>query len=218
MVKQLVSLKRKLMFCGPKVIVFDFDGTLVDSNQLKYDAYFQLFHSDDLHKEIISEVLNEILEESRYVILREILKRIDIEKINEDELEDRVQKLAYKYNNIVVNGTKHCKEKPDATVVLETLSKRYNLYLNSTTPETSLKDIIKHRNWECFFCDIFGYPNDKASVLLEIIRKESIDSDELLVVGDGKSDRDSADKVDCRFFPVFKDGLLVSLIQNIEKY
>ena len=195
-----------------KAIVFDFDGTLIDSNQLKYDAYYKLFPSDGFHKEIITEVLGEIFEESRYVILREILKRIDIEKINEDELEDRVQKLAYKYNNIVVNGTKHCKEKPDATVVLETLSKRYNLYLNSTTPETSLKDIIKHRNWECFFCDIFGYPNDKASVLLEIIRKESIDSDELLVVGDGKSDMDSSKRTGCKFFPINRSNSLQKLL------
>ncbi len=29
-----------------KVIVFDFDGTLVDSNELKYNSYFKLFPDD----------------------------------------------------------------------------------------------------------------------------------------------------------------------------
>jgi phosphoglycolate phosphatase-like HAD superfamily hydrolase len=201
-----------------KAIVFDFDGTLIDSNQLKYDAYYKLFPSDDFHKRIITEVLGEIFEESRYAILKEIMRRVNSITGNEYELDNRVRELATEYNVIVVDGAKHCKEKPGAKEVLESLSKKYNLYLNSTTPEISLKDIVKHRKWENCFCDIFGYPNDKVSVLLEIIRKENIDPDELLVVGDGKSDRDSADKAGSRFFHVFKDGLLVKLVQDSEKY
>jgi len=201
-----------------KVIVFDFDGTLIDSNQLKYDAFFKLFPSDCFHKEIISEVLSRIFEESRYVIIREMIKRVNSEMINEDELDNRVKVLADKYNDIVVDGAKHCKEKPGAKEVLESLSKRHRLYLNSTTLETSLKDIVKYRKWEWFFCDIFGFPNDKSSVLFDIIKRESINPGELLAVGDGKLDRDSANKVGCRFFHIFKDGLLVRLIQDIDKY
>ena len=194
-----------------KVIVFDFDGTLIDSNQLKYDAFLKLFPSDDLHKRIITEVLSEIFEETRYVILREIIKRLNAE-MNEDELDNNVQVLATQYNVIVVDGAKRCREKTGAKEVLESLSKRYNLYLNSTTPETSLKDIVKHRKWDNYFCDIFGYPNDKVSVLLEIIRKETIEPDELLVVGDGKSDRDSANSVKCNFFRINNAGSLMELL------
>ena len=195
-----------------KVIVFDFDGTLIDSNQLKHDAYYKLFPSDGFHKEIITEVLGEIFEESRYVILKKIVRRVNSLIVNEYELDNRVQELATKYNNIVVDGAKHCKEKPGAKEVLESLSKRYNLYLNSTTPETSLRDIVKHRKWENYFCDIFGYPNDKVSVLLEIIRKETIDPDELLVVGDGMSDMDSSKRTGCKFFPINRSNSLQKLL------
>ena len=201
-----------------KVIVFDFDGTLIDSNQLKYDAYYKLFPSDGFHKEIITEVLGEIFEESRYVILKEIVRKVNSLIVNEYELDNRVQELAIKYNDIVVDGAKHCKEKPGAEEALESLSKKYKLYLNSVTPETSLKDIVTYRKWENFFCDIFGYPNDKASVLLRIIKKEGLNPVEVLVVGDGMSDMDSADKVGCRFFHVIKDGLLVKLVQDSGKY
>jgi|TARA_B100000315_G_scaffold5554_1_gene5568 phosphoglycolate phosphatase-like HAD superfamily hydrolase len=194
-----------------RVIVFDFDGTLIDSNQLKYDAFFKLFPSDDLHKKIVTEVLSEILEGSRYVILRETIKRRNTE-MNEGELDNNVQVLAAKYNVIVTDGAKHCKEKPGAKEVLESLSKRYNLYLNSTTPETSLKDIVKHRKWENYFCDIFGYPNDKTSVLLDIIKTESINPDELLVVGDGKSDMDSSKRTGCKFFPINRSNSLQKLL------
>lgn len=201
-----------------KVIVFDFDGTLIDSNQLKYDAFFKLFPFDAPPKNIIEEVLDEFLEESRYVILRGILKRVDTETTNEYELDNRVQELATEYNDIVVDGAKHCKEKPGAKEALESLSKKYKLYLNSSTPEASLKDIVKYRKWGNYFCDIFGYPNDKKIALLNIIKKESVNPDEILVVGDGMSDVDSAVKVGCRFFHIIKDGLLVKLVQDSEKY
>jgi phosphoglycolate phosphatase-like HAD superfamily hydrolase len=195
-----------------KVIVFDFDGTLIDSNQLKYDAYYKLFPLDDFHKRIITEVLSVILEKSRYVILKEIVRRVNCLVVNEDELDNRVQELAIKYNDIVVDGAKHCKEKPGAEEALESLSKRYKLYLSSTTPETSLKEIVKHRKWEDFFCGIFGYPNDKASVLFDIIERESIIPDELLVVGDGKSDKDSANSARCGFSQIISDSSLIELL------
>jgi phosphoglycolate phosphatase-like HAD superfamily hydrolase len=201
-----------------KVIVFDFDGSLIDSYQLKYDAYYKLFPLDDFHKRIITEVLSVIFEKSRYVILKEIVRRVNGLIVNEYELDNRVQELATEYNDLVVDGAKRCREKTGAKEVLESLSKRYKLYLNSSTPEASLKDIVKHRKWENYFCDIFGYPNDKKAVLLNIIKEESINPDELLVVGDGKSDRDSADKVGSRFFHIFKDGLLVKLVRDPEKY
>jgi len=204
--QEIVDLKSN------KVIVFDFDGTLIDSNQLKHDAFFKLFPSDDLHKKIVTEVLSEILEESRYVILKEIVRRLNSLIVNEDELDNRVRELATEYNDLVVDGTKRCREKPGAKEVLESLSKRYKLYLNSTTPETSLKDIVKHRKWGKYFCDIFGYPNDKKVVLLNIIKKESINPDELLVVGDGMSDMDSSKRTGCKFFPINRSNSLQKLV------
>ena len=194
-----------------KVIVFDFDGTLIDSNQLKYDAFFELFSSKNHHKQIIKNVLNEILEESRYVILREIIKRLNTE-MHEDELDDRVQKLANRYNKIVVDGAKHCNEKPGAKEVLVSLSKRFKLYLSSTTPEVSLKEIVRHRIWANYFCDIFGYPNDKASIIFKIIKKEGLKPEKLLVVGDGMSDMDSSKRTGCKFFPINRSNSLQKLL------
>ena len=102
-----------------KVIVFDFDGTLIDSNELKYDAFFKLFPSGDYQKKIVTEVLSEFFQESRYVILREIIKKVNSGIINEGELDNRVNELATEYNDLVVAGAKHCKEKPVAKEVLE---------------------------------------------------------------------------------------------------
>jgi 3-deoxy-D-manno-octulosonate 8-phosphate phosphatase KdsC-like HAD superfamily phosphatase len=56
------------------------------------------------------------------------------------------------------------------------------------------------------------FPNDKTSVLFDIIKREAINSDELLVVGDGKSDKDSANSVKCKFFQKNNDRSLLELL------
>jgi phosphoglycolate phosphatase-like HAD superfamily hydrolase len=197
-----------------KVIVFDFDGTLIDSNQLKYDAFFELFPPDDPHKKIVIEVLHKYVEESRYVILREILNRIDSKRANEYDLDYKVQELADKYNKIVVGGVKCCREIPGAGKALEYLSKKYKLYLSSTTPEEDLKVIVKQRGWDSYFQDISGYPKRKSGTLVGIIDREGISTDEALVVGDGESDRVSSEIAGSGFFHIQNEDSINELLSK----
>ena len=185
-----------------KVVVFDFDGTLIDSNRIKYDAYFELFPRDELHQRIITSVLERLYEEPRYIILREILLRLTEHGLRKPGIEEMIQSLGNRYNDIVVRGAKMCPERSGAGRLLQALSPTCHLYLSSTTPEESLREIVRHRNWCGYFRDIFGYPSKKKETLLEIIGRENIDPSRVLVVGDGESDRESARETGCRFFHV----------------
>jgi phosphoglycolate phosphatase len=180
---------------GIQVIVFDFDGTLIDSNQLKYDAYFKLFPADDRHASIIRVVLSEIFEQSRYVILKEILLRLGYRK--DALLKEKVKELAGFYNEIVVAGAKTCPEKVGAEEALRKFSRAYGLYVSSTTPDANLKEIIRFRKWDDYFRGVFGWPSEKHETLRHIIALEGLKSDQVLVVGDGESDRESAMKNGC---------------------
>ena len=185
-----------------KVIVFDFDGTLIDSNQLKYDAYFRLFDDSERHIRTIRSVLAEMNEESRFATLEEILKRLG--HVSSSELKREVYGLADKYNDIVLAGAKSCAELPGAETALEWLAKHYKLYVSSTTPDVSLKKIVHFRGWGRFFVDVFGYPHEKSPTLQQIIEREKVNPSQVLVVGDGESDRSSAKKNSCLFLHVGK--------------
>ena len=181
-------------------IVFDFDGTLIDSNNLKYNAYFRLFPTDDHHEQIIRLVLSEFFEKSRYMILEKIFHKLG--NVQPLFLEEKIKKLAFRYNEIVVAGAKQCPEKPGAEKALRKLTQAYDLYVSSTTPDAELKKIIQYRKWNDYFRGVFGYPHEKSATLRHIMTAENLTSDEILVVGDGESDRKSARDNNCPFMRV----------------
>lgn len=195
-----------------KVIVFDFDGTLIDSNPLKYDAYFELFPKDEWHAQTIREVLAKMFEESRFIILKEISRRIGGN--TGIDLERKVRELAGRYNDIVLAGAKTCPEKPGAQKALAALAQQCKLYLSSTTPDGALKEIVHHRNWHSYFVDIFGYPHEKSRTIQHIIEREKVENSQVLVVGDGESDRKSAEENGCPFFHV-KESLRFDELDSV---
>ncbi|WAC08176.1 MAG: HAD hydrolase-like protein [Thermodesulfobacteriota bacterium] len=201
---------------GIRSIVFDFDGTLIDSNRLKYEAYFELFTDQGHQAQIIREVLSENFEQTRYVILEKIVRRLGIK--DHTYMKSRVSKLAEQYNDIVVAGAKTCPEKIGAEKTLKKLAAIYRLYVSSTTPESSLKEIIRFRKWDGYFCGVFGYPHKKTETLLRIMALEKLRSDEVLVVGDGESDRESAVKNACPFVHVTEGFNLEQIDQILVTY
>jgi len=183
-----------------KVIIFDFDGTLIDSNRLKYNAFFEVFTDDEHHARTIRSVLSEMNEQSRFVILEEILQRLGLNK--GAGLMRKSRELADRYNEIVLTGAKICPEIPAAETILKSLSQRYRLYVSSTTPDKELKEIIRFRNWSIYFENIYGYPHQKSATIQHILERENARHDQVLVVGDGNSDRQSADDNACFFVQV----------------
>jgi phosphoglycolate phosphatase len=210
-------LKRKpLRQMSIKVIVFDFDGTLIDSNRLKYNAFFEVFPDDERHVRTIRSVLSDLNEQSRFVILEEILRQLGHEQ--GDGIKAKVKQLADRYNDRVVNGAKICPEIPEAGNVLQSLSRHYRLFVSSTTPEDPLKEIVQYRGWTHLFVEVFGYPRQKPETIRQIFKWENAKSSEVLVVGDGETDRQSAVENGCYFVHVgdnfrLKDlaGIIMSL-------
>ena len=93
----------------------------MQSNQLKYDAYFELFPKDARHDEILRSVLAECFEASRYVILEKMLRAAGEA---DDKLVASTQELAERYNQLVTEGAKTCPECRNKVTSLRTVPGR----------------------------------------------------------------------------------------------
>lgn len=182
-----------------KALVFDFDGTLVDSNACKHNAFYELFPDKPAVRKVIEEVLSEMGAQSRYVIFPELLRRLrPVFPMAEPE-----QSAEYieQYRKRVVVAQQAACEMPGAGESLRALSERYPLYLSTITPQEDIEYLLKARNWACLFRKVFGYPNDKIKVLHQVMQTEKADQTEVIMIGDGAGDRAAAEQVGCPFEP-----------------
>lgn len=196
-----------------KVIVFDFDGTLVQSNLIKSQAWHDLFAGDAVCRAVLPTVLRQHGEASRYIIIGKVWERAFGENFDQELLPGIIADYARRYNQLVSDRVKMCPEMPGASETIQNLFAKVPLYCSSQTPETELQTILHHRGWSRYFKGMYGYPRIKRETVERIMSAEQVFPEELLVVGDGESDREAAEKAGARFFPVVANTDLRSLLK-----
>lgn len=202
---------------NPKVVVFDFDGALVLSNHIKREAWDELF-PDEPERSALLPVLAAVGELSRHVILGRLFDELGLPG-GPGAREAFVAEHAARYGAIVLDKVKACADAPGAVEVLEKLSARRSLYLSSNTPEADLRETIAARGWERYFTMLFGSPNEKTATLRRVMAREGLGPESLLVVGDGETDRASAEAVGCAFIRLVPgQDLRVALAPVLENY
>lgn len=177
-------------------VVFDFDGTLVDSLKVKYDARFELFADESEEvRAVAAEVIPQIRGKLRAEIIRAILERThpDLEK---DVFERKVLEYAQRYDELVEDRIVSQGLFPGTREMLDNLRGRYPLYVNSGTPDYALRKLLDRLEIASHFKGIYGIDPSRtegASVvkrenMQKIVEREGGAGDAMVVVGDGTED------------------------------
>ena len=198
-----------------KIVVFDFDGVIVDSNYVKRNAWFEIFPASmELTRDEVEESLDRV-KETRYDILRDIFLKKGIAE--EKKLDTLVVQYAEKYDGAIQNGMVLM---PSVKEILPLLARERILYVNSATPTEPLRESVVRLGISQHFKDVLGRPADKAENLHLILGREKVTTDEICMIGDGEDDRQAADIIGCRFIGVqnefngWKEGIGFPLISN----
>jgi len=194
------------------LFIFDFDGTLVDSAALKQAAFYDLFPHDAAATEVVAAVLAEDPEGSRQRVIREMLRRLGR---SGDELESQLRALVARYTELTDQAVGNAAEFAGASELLMALRRAgKRVFVSSNTPEQPLKLLLQRRGWLPLLDGIAGYPAEKTSTARRLLAEQNIRPARAAVIGDGESDRASAEAVGAMFFKVQVTGDLQRLGQS----
>ena len=171
-----------------KAIVFDFDGVILESVDIKTRAFVELFNNFPQHKEKIVKLHLENGGMSRYrkfeIIYREFLRR----PLDEDERKN----LGDSFSQIVYREILACPYVPGAREFVDNRKDKYQLYVASGTPQSEIWDIVQKRNLNDIFIGVYGSPSTKAEILRKIMSENGWQPREIIFIGDAMTDYQGA--------------------------
>ena len=179
-----------------KHIIFDFDGVLADSNNIRLEGFRMIFKDFPEHQvqQLIEYAkLNGGI--SRYEKIRYFFEQIR----NESIFDDKVQLLAKRYSELVKQNVIDAAPVKGSLNFLSTYHDKYDFAVVSGSDQEELREVCKARKIEHFFVEILGSPTTKESNIDILLKKTGWGKKECLFVGDSINDYDAARKNDIDF-------------------
>lgn len=168
-----------------KGIFFDFDGVIVESADLKTEAYRKLFEKEyPGHADAVVEYHLENMGVSRTVKIPYIYENI----LKETLSPERQGELEKRFADIVVRQVLEVEYVPGAREFLQKNSSRFECFVASGTPQRELEDIVRQRELAPFFKEVHGAPRCKSDIIRDVLRRRGWKAGETVFIGDAESD------------------------------
>lgn len=169
-----------------KAIIFDFDGIILESVDIKTDTFRELF-SD--YPEHLDEIVSYHVENggiSRFVKFKHIYKNMLKAGLSEEkelELGKRFSEIALRKVLAApfVAGTRKFLKRGG-----------YKFFIVSGTPEKELLHIVKSRGLKKYFRELYGAPVAKPYAIRHIMKNHGLTTNEVIFIGDAVSDYSAA--------------------------
>jgi len=179
-----------------KAILFDFDGVIAESVDVKTQAFGELFKDDypqHVEKIVAFHTANGGM--SRYDKFRYFYKEI----IKEELSETRFQELCRQFNELVIEKVISAPLVDGAKEFLDKYHGRLPLYVISATPDEEMKEIIARKKLAGYFKGVFGAPRTKPEMIAAILAQNGYAAQDVIFLGDSVNDLKAAKQAGVRF-------------------
>jgi phosphoglycolate phosphatase-like HAD superfamily hydrolase len=184
-----------------RAFIFDFDGTLVESNDVKQSAFFAVTADITGAAAILERILAAPDIGDRYDIFAKLVSEIGGDQRDAGRLVDAYGAFCERQ---ILDMLKSSRIMP----LLDGLkAKGYALFIASATPEINLISMLAKSPFARVFEAVCGRPRSKAAILRDICQTHGWSPHEVIMVGDGELDSQGAVEFGCRFIGVDVEAL-----------
>lgn len=171
----------------PPAIFFDFDGVILESADIKTNAFAAMFKNLPEADAIIDYHINN-MGVSRYKKFEWIYKNILGKEIDQTELD----RLGNQFSEIVFKQIVAAPLVAGAKRLLEKTQGVCHAFIASGTPQDELEQIVAVRNLSNFFSEVCGTPRTKTEIVKSLSAKYSLDATRCWFIGDANTDYEAA--------------------------
>lgn len=179
-----------------RALVFDFDGVILESNQIKTRAFERVYQRFPDHAAAMMAYHDAHVSESRYQQFRHLV----VDRLGLDEHHSLMQELVATFSNEVLAAVATCPAVPGALEMLAALSGQVPLFLASVTPQVDLDETLACRGLTSFFSRVYGCPPWTKVRAFEEIGRLFDGAEGLAFIGDSAGDQRAAKESGVDFY------------------
>lgn len=189
-----------------QALVFDFDGTLVDSNEIKFRAFEECFTRFPQHAEAIAVYCRNHHHIPRGEKFRHITERI-LGRVYTPEADAECHA---RFEAATTRQVIDAPEIPGASRFISEAARYRVTALLSSTPHDVLLHILKRRGWQRVFREVRGAPVEKAAWLRAFRERLGLGAQSVVYFGDTEEDARAAEEASCSFLAVGPSAAAIS--------
>ncbi len=179
-----------------KGIIFDFDGVIAESVQVKTDAFATLYaaYGTDIVRKIVKhhEANGGMSRYEKFKIYHELF-------LNKTITEEENSALANHFSDLTVGKVIAAPYVRGALEFIKKSYDKYKLFISTGMPTEEMEKILAGRKIANYFTDVFGSPTKKTVHVSNILNNYNLDPNELIFYGDSKTDLDAAKHANISF-------------------
>lgn len=184
-----------------QAIFFDFDGVILQSVDIKANAFINLFAEEpEHHQQAIRDLFYRDTGRSRHIKLRHVFSHI----LKRPYTEADIESLAQQFGQSCIDDVVACEEVEGAIEFLNSLPKHLKRFVVSGTTETDLLSIVEKRELGGHFDQVLGTPIAKEKHMALLLEEYGLAASKCLMFGDGIVDYQAAKLSNVAFVGIVK--------------